>query len=186
MADWWETLEETRAEVWRRITRGVADRRAPARHPALATQGLDGFAEARVVVLRGADQEAATLEIHTDTASAKVTELRAASGATLLVWEEMASLQIRLRCNIEIVEGEEAAARWKLVPAGSRKVYGGDPPTGQPIDRPQDFTPTPDPDRFAVLTCKIAEIETVHLGREQHRRALFRASDGWRGQWLVP
>ncbi|MEM1275682.1 MAG: pyridoxamine 5'-phosphate oxidase family protein [Pseudomonadota bacterium] len=186
MSDWWTSLAETHAEVWRRLTRGVADRRAPARHPVLATQRQGGFAEARVIVLRGADREAGTLELHTDSASSKITEIRQNPGVTLLIWEQTAKLQIRLRCHITVATGAETAPIWAKVPDTARQVYGGAPEPGQPIDQPEEFSANPDPNRFAILTCQIAEIETLHLGQDRHRRALFSAKDGWAGQWLAP
>ncbi|MEM9098276.1 MAG: pyridoxamine 5'-phosphate oxidase, partial [Pseudomonadota bacterium] len=60
------------------------------------------------------------------------------------------------------------------------------PEPGQPIDQPEEFSANPDPNRFAILTCQIAEIETLHLGQDRHRRAAFSATDGWAGQWLAP
>lgn len=178
MTDPFANLESTLDEVWQRLTRGVAVRRAPARHPVLATVGADG-AEARVVVLRAADREAGTLTIHTDSASGKVTELRKTPGATLLVWDEEAKLQIRLRATVDITEGDaEAFAR---LPDPARANYGGTPAPGTPIPEPGAHDPAPDARRFTVLVAHIREIETLHLGTP-HRRARFR--DGV-AHWLA-
>ena len=64
------------AEIWLRLVRGVHDRRAPARHPTLATVTPAGRPQARTVVLRSADKPAGTLDIHTDLRSAKVRDLQ--------------------------------------------------------------------------------------------------------------
>ncbi|MEM9735118.1 MAG: pyridoxamine 5'-phosphate oxidase [Pseudomonadota bacterium] len=184
MADWFETLAETHAEVWRRLTRGVADRRAAARHPVLATTGLTGFAEARVVVLRGAEPSMGRLEIHTDRASAKLAEATASPGATLLIWEERARLQIRLRAHLHEAPAEIQAERWARAPEGSRAVYRALPPPGTPIGAPFELGESSEP-RFTVLWAEIQEIDTLHLGTP-HRRALFTRADGWKGTWLAP
>ena len=42
--------------AWRHLTRGVADARAPARTPVLATVSSEGLPEARMVVLRAASR----------------------------------------------------------------------------------------------------------------------------------
>lgn len=173
------SLEDTLNDVWQRLGRGVADRRAPARHPVLATCGADG-AEARVVVLRGADRADATLEVHTDTASAKVAELREHPNATLLIWDQKARLQIRVRVAVAIAEADPIV--WARVPDTARGVYGGMPQPGTPINAPEDHQPNPEPARFAVLTCKIREIETLHLSNP-HRRARFRDDAA---QWIAP
>ena len=183
--DWWADLDTALDEVWRRLERGVADRKAAARHPVLATQGLGGFAEARTVVLRAADRGAARLTLHTDAASGKMAEIRAQPGATLLVWEEKARLQIRLRVTVSIAPEAEAEAAWARVPDPSRRVYRSLPPPGEPIPDPEGAAEGEE-SRFTLLHCRIAEIETLHLGEARHRRALFRASDGWQGQWLAP
>ncbi|MEL7460882.1 MAG: pyridoxamine 5'-phosphate oxidase family protein [Pseudomonadota bacterium] len=173
------TLEDTLNDVWQRLGRGVADRRAPARHPVLATAGPDG-GEARMVVLRGADRASGCLEIHTDAASAKVAELRANPKATVLIWDPKARLQIRLRVDVTITVGDGPA--WARVPDTARGVYGGSPPPGAPIDTPGDHAANPTPARFAVLTCTIREIETLTLD-DPHRRARFR--DNTAG-WIAP
>ncbi len=73
---WACDLSQLYAEVWARLTRGVHDRHAPARHPTLATVTPEGRPQARTVVLRAAEKAAGTLDIHTDLRSAKVGDLR--------------------------------------------------------------------------------------------------------------
>lgn len=186
MAEWYEDLEDLWGEIWRRLERGVADRRAPARHPVLATAGLEGGAEARVVVLRAASAEDAMLEVHTDSASSKVGELARDPRATLLIWEDRARLQIRMKARVEILKGAGAARAWARIPEGAQQVYGGAPAPGTPIPAPEAHEPGPDPERFTVLTARIGEVDALHLGRDRHRRARFRAADNWRGEWLAP
>lgn len=185
MDDWQHDLGATLDQVWARLARGVADRKAPARHPVLASMGLRGFAEARTVVLRAARRGEARLELHTDRRSSKVAELAAAPGASLHVWDAAARLQMRLRVRVEVLTGEAAAAAWEKVPAQARLQYGGAPPPGEAIAAPSGHAPAADPAAFAVLACHVAEIETLHLG-DPHARALFGAGDGWRGRWLAP
>ncbi len=180
---WAGSLGATLDEVWRRLARGVADRRAPARHPVLATVGLRAFAEARVVVLRGADRGAARLEIHTDGAAGKVAELAGEPGATLLVWEPQARLQIRLRAVIRPGTAQATAAAWARVPEPARAQYRSVPPPGAPVPGPG--ATAEGPPRFTLLAAEVQEIETLHLGEPQ-ARALFAAEDGWAGRWLAP
>lgn len=186
MGDWYNDLDEMHDAVWRMLERGVADRRSPARHPVLATAGLEGGAEARVVVLRAASREDAVLEVHTDSGSAKIGELARDPGATLLVWDQKAHLQIRVKARMEILKGAGAAQVWARVPEASRGVYGVVPPPGREIPLPDAFEPGSDPDRFAVLTARAEAIDVVYLGDTGHRRALYRGADNWHGVWLAP
>jgi pyridoxine/pyridoxamine 5'-phosphate oxidase len=183
---WETTLEDTLAEVWRRLARGVADRRAPARHPTIATVDASGAPTLRTVVLRAADRAAATLEIHTDSASAKAAHLARDPRAALHVWEPRARLQLRLAARAEALAGAEAEARWAKIPEGARLAYGGAPAPGAPLDRPEAHDPAPDHARFLPLRLHVEEIETLHLGEDRHRRARFRAADGWAGRWIAP
>lgn len=177
------TLSAFLDEAWQRLSRGVADRRAGARHPVLATAGAQG-PEARMVVLRGADRAAARLTIHTDAASGKVAELRADPRATLLVWEPRAQLQIRMRATALLRPG--SADEWARVPEGARRVYGGTPAPGTPIPAPDAHAPAAEPTRFLVVDCTLTEIDLLHLGRSRHRRARFTRADAWAGHWVAP
>ena len=114
MADWWTALDTLYAQAWSRLSRGVADRRAAARYPPLATAGPEGWADARTVVLRGAVTGSAQLTLHTDAASPKVAALGADPRCTLLIWDAKVHLQIRIRARASLAQGsaEEWAGRW--------------------------------------------------------------------------
>ncbi|MEM8554404.1 MAG: pyridoxamine 5'-phosphate oxidase family protein [Pseudomonadota bacterium] len=184
MTDWWQSLDGTLDQAWTRMSRGVADRRSPARHPVLATAGLDGGGEARIVVLRGASRAKATLEAHTDAASAKAAELAANPKATVLVWDQKANFQMRWKVHVDLISAD--AVRWAKVPSTARQVYGGSPEPGGALADPEDFQKAPDLNRFLVLHCQVTALETLHLGQDQHGRARFTADDQWIGQWVAP
>ena len=164
---WASNLDTLHAQVWTCLIRGVKDRRAPARHPALATVAASGLPRARTVVLRSADRLTGCLDIHTDIHSAKVTELRARPHAALHVWDGAAHLQLRLETE------------------GSRVSYGSQPPPGRPIAAALGYVKSPDPASFAVLRLRVDAVDVVHLGPD-HRRARFERQDQWQGQWLAP
>lgn len=182
---WAVDLGELHAQVWTRLVRGVHDRHAPARHPTLATVRADGLPQARTVVLRAADREAATLDIHTDLHSAKVAELRENPWAALHVWDASAHLQTRIEAEVAILSGADVAGIWDRVPAPSRSAYGSTPAPGQPIPNALAHDKQPDPAAFAVLRLSVRAIDALHLG-PRHRRARFERGDGWAGQWLAP
>lgn len=179
------TLDDFLTQGWDLLIRGVHDRHAPARHPTFATVDAQGRPQMRTVVLRAAARDAATCEVHTDTATAKVQELRTKPVAGLHVWSQRAHLQLRLTARVEIVTGDATKDRWAQVPPASRVAYGTEPAPGTPIAGALDYSKPADPARFAVLLCHLTEIEVLHLGPE-HRRALFTAQDGWAGRWLSP
>lgn len=182
---WAAHLESLHAQVWDRLVRGVHDRRAPARHPTLATVSLDGRPRARTVVLRRVDRREGSLDIHTDLNSPKVSELSATPFAALHVWDGAGHLQIRLDAKVTILSGAEVADIWQRVPEASRASYGRLPHPGQPIAGALDYTGHADPAAFGVLRLRAYTIEALHLGTD-HRRALYERSNDWKGQWLAP
>lgn len=182
---WAADLSDLYAQVWIRLVRGVRDRRAPTRHPTLATVTPDGKPQARTVVLRAADKATGSLDIHTDLQSAKVSEVRNMPFAALHVWDEAARLQMRLEATVTILTGADAAAIWGNVPEVSRQSYGSLPAPGQPIELALGYTKQPDPASFAILRLTVQTIDAVHLGPD-HRRARFDRDTGWVGTWLAP
>lgn len=157
-------------------------RLAPGRYVVLATTARNG-AEARMLVLRGADREAERLMLHTDAATAKVAELAAHPRATLLAWDPDDKVQIRVRVTVEPRPG--TTAEWAALGETARRLYGGFPEPGAPIDNPEDHELVPDPARFRVLMARVEEIETLRLGHP-HARAVFRRDEGFRGTWVAP
>jgi pyridoxamine 5'-phosphate oxidase len=182
---WAADLGLLHAHVWERLIRGVHDRRAAARHPTLATVAPDGLPEARTVVLRAANATTASLDVHTDVRSAKVTSLRANPRAVLHVWDTSAHLQLRIEATAEILTGDAVAEIWARVPEPSRQSYGTMPAPGHPISDALAYNKHADPEAFAVLRFSVQAIDALHLG-PHHRRARFERSRGWAGQWLAP
>lgn len=182
---WARDLSQLYAEVWGRLTRGVHDRHAPARHPTLATVTPEGRPEARTVVLRAADKAAGTLDIHTDLRSAKVRDLRVTPFAALHVWDTSAHLQLRLEAQVTLLTGPDVAAIWAGIPTASRLTYGSTPAPGQPIAHALDYTKTSDATSIVVLRLQISTVDALHLG-PNHRRARFDRQNEWSGAWLAP
>jgi pyridoxine/pyridoxamine 5'-phosphate oxidase len=136
-------------------------------------------------VLRAADKQTCSLEIHTDLHSTKVIEVVSTPFATLHVWDTSAHLQLRLEANVTILRGKEVAEIWARVPEVSRLSYGSSPAPGQPIPEALAYNKVPDPASFAVLKLSVHTIDVLHLG-ELHRRARFERSANWKDVWLAP
>jgi len=186
MSEWYAGLETTLDHVWQTLSRATADRRSPARTPVLATTGADGVPDARVVVLRSARRSTGVLEVYTDNRTKKVKDLEINAFATFCVWLPKADLQIRIKSLAVISSGADVLSVWQSLSASARRVYGGVPAPGALLARPSEHGVQPDPAVLTVLSCQISEIETLHLGRDLHRRARFRREDDWEGAWCAP
>ena len=185
MKNEFDNLKVMHEYAWGLITRGTVDKKSPALHPTFGTVGLKGMPELRTVVLRQANQIAATLEVHTDLKSKKVEELRLSPKVGLHIWFPKNKLQIRLKAISEIKTGETLRKKWDKVPYNSRISYGTRPAPGTSISTSFSYEKPADFERFCVIKIKIEEIELTHLGT-RHTRALFTRESKWSGTWLAP
>ena len=180
------------ARVEAHLSDGLRDSRHPFHRPSLATLGVDGTPAARVVVLRGFDAAKHTCTVHTDSRSAKVTELAANPRATLLFYDHPAQFQVRAVVTVTTHHLDEVAeAEWADQRDSSRANYAEPHPPGVEIDADAPVEPAPPVavgDRakfaqFAVLVCQIESMDLVELHPAGHRRA--RLSWGATGPKLV-
>ena len=185
------TLDDVRADAFRRWSRGVADRRSAFRSPALATVGPDGRPQVRTVVLRGFDPAERLLTVHSDLRAAKIAALRANPAAALHVWDDGAQIQVRVDGIATISANDElAGTAWARLHEGSRAAYKAQPVPATPVEDPADIPRVDDAtafSQFAVLQIRIDRLEWLHLAQEGQRRASF----VWHGgaleqRWLVP
>ena len=186
------TLDDIRADAFRSLSRGVADRRSAFRNPALGTVGLDGRPVVRTVVLRAFDPQARMLTVHSDTRASKINEIKGNPAVTLHVWDPGAQVQVRVDGDASVLAGEDARSDWARLHAGSRAAYTVRPNPATTLADPA----TADVDRldedaafanFAVLRVLLTGLEWLHLGRDGHRRAMFEwTGEGMMQRWVVP
>ncbi|WP_108815643.1 pyridoxamine 5'-phosphate oxidase family protein [Loktanella sp. Alg231-35] len=185
MTEWFETTQGTWDALWATLARGVADADHPARRPTFATVSSDGWPEARTIVLRSADPQAAEITVHTDLFSDKIKSLTKTPRAALHVWDESQQLQIRLQTEVSIQSGAKTSALWDKIPDHAQQSYGVTPSPGTVIDGALGYLKEPDPATFALLICRVMHVDAVHLGAV-HRRVSFSRARHWDGQWLSP
>jgi len=152
----------------------------------LATVGGDGFANARVVVLREVDRAQQTLRVYTDARSPKVRELSREPHALIVFWSDRLNWQLRARVAISVeTAGPEVQARWQRVQqSASAADYLGSVAPGDDLEPAHGAaTSAGAAHHFALLSAQVLEMDWLELSRNGHRRAKLRA-DGWR--WLAP
>ena len=187
------------AHAWQLLVRGGADRKSPVHTPVVASVDGDGLPQARVMVLRKADPADGTLRFHTDARSPKVAQL---DGQAVAVLAYHAAEQVQLRISGLARIGrsvDEVDAIWNQSTLFARRCYLAEAPPGTPLLGPASGLPAwiegqqPTPEQiaparanFAVLWVGVTAIDWLHLANSGHRRALFRARDGWTGEWLAP
>ncbi len=178
------SLQATLEAVWTRLVDAPTNPASPARLITLATIGLSGNAEARMIVLRASNRERGEITAYTNAASSKTAELAHDPRAALLFWDPEIRLQVRLSTEISQRQGHDE--EWQALSDSDRVLYAHTPLPGEVLASPDAVAPSPDSALFTVLTARIDRIETLHLGRVRHRRAVFRRENRFAGQWIAP
>ena len=171
--------------AWVQLSRGKADKKSPARHPTFVTSSVNGFPNARTLVMRRSDRKNNQLEFHTDTASSKMLVLEKSPYAGIHIWLPKVKLQIQMDVIVEVKVGEITIPNWKNMPNNSKVAYGTIPNPGSVIESPFAYDYAPDQKRFAVLLCHIQSIQLLLLGTK-HIRANYKKTKNWQGEWLSP
>ena len=177
-------LSELYNRAWSYLVAGVKGQ-STARLVVLASVDPSGQPEARSVVLRSADPAQSRLEFHTDVDSQKVTSLHHMPRAQIHVWDPTDHVQLRLDVQVALRQDDYASEQWKKVPGPSQIAYGKTPSTGRVIPGPFAYETTSSQENFVVADCLVRTIDYLCLDGP-HFRAVFKASDGWKGAWLSP
>lgn len=185
-----DDLDETLAEAFRLLARGVADRRSPFHTPTLATIAADGAPSLRTLVLRGFDAPTRTLRLHTDARSAKVAELARDPRAALHGYDPGSCIQLRLSGEARLHSDDaDADAAWSQATANSRLVYAQAAAPGTRLESPElaPFIGNAR-DHFATLTLRFHSLEWLWLAASGHRRARFTWDGAVRtgAEWRAP
>lgn len=179
-----DTLAAIEDTLWRELADAPRDKAHPWRTPVLAT--TDGqIGDARTVVVRDADREAALLLLYSDARSAKVTQAQAHPAATLVMWSPALAWQLRIRVHLEVcTDGLELSSRWarlKLTPAANDYLSLHAP--GSALD--SALAARGERAHFALIEAHVRSIDWLELDAKQgHRRARFGV--GATPVWLQP
>lgn len=166
------------------LAEGVGTPGSPLRKPVLSTVDAGGAPRARTVILRRFDPERRRLEIFTDARTAKAAELDANPMAAFTFYDSRREMQLRLSGRAMLHTDDECAERaWNTLGPRNMADY---------LTRAVPGTPSPTPDailaagegdearktaaraNFAVLAFTYDRLDMLVLGRDTHRRALFR------------
>jgi len=173
----------------------VLDERSELRNISVATRGLDDAPRLRIVVMRAFDPAGPRLRFYTDRRAAKVDELAREPRCSLLAWDPVARVQLRLEGRATLhFDDRLADEAWAGSRASSLIAYGIEPPPGLPIAESGAYTlPAQGTGagrvNFCAVEVSVRRLERLHLAREGHRCAMFDFSGNGkveRSRWIVP
>lgn len=169
--------------IWAELLRATVDRHHEWRTPVLATTSAPGVPQARTVVLREVDAQAAQLVFYTDRRSPKAAELQASPAAALAFWSQRLKWQLRVNVQTQFhTQGVQVDAAWARVgQSAAAGDYLAPRAPGSPLEA---ATATGSGlHHLAVITAHVEQLDWLELSREGHRRARVLGSEV---QWLVP
>ena len=193
----YNSLEETRKEIFSLLFQGVKKRKSNFHNLVLNTIDLQNKPDARTVVLRSFSQEDLTIGIHTDNRSKKVEHLKNNNFTCLVFYDDQKKIQIRIRGTANLEKSKKVS--WDKLTNWSKRCYLTSSAPGQVSNNPTKFeseAPSSEEsqkgfENFTVVRIFIDEIEWLFLASQGHRRALFKIKRGnsnlkIESKWLVP
>jgi len=205
--DIWDAEDEPRlsavlSECWHLLADGAADPRHDFHLTALATSHANLGCTLRTVVLRRVLPEARELHFYTDLRSHKIGEIQQDSRVALLFNSLSEDTQLRIQAEATIHHRDNLAeTAWQELTPRRRRDYMVSGPPGLPwawatsgLDSSlENRDPSAEESEagrynFAVVTCRIRQIDWLFLTPYGHRRAIFAWTDEGqlRTSWLVP
>lgn len=193
-------LKEILSNSWQLLQRGAVDKKSPLHTPVIGTASETGV-QMRTVVLRQTHIDQRQLLFYTDVRSSKIDQLKANPSLNWLFYHPKKSCQIRASGQVIIHHQDTLALeRWQTLPYYGRKTYGTTLSPATSISTADDNLPPfwkkdaielAETEyayaNFAVVACKIHQLEWLELQRSGHRRAIFSfINSEWEGNWMVP
>ena len=123
-------LESIEARAWEDLAEAAQNAQSAFRYLALSTVAHGTEPHARMVVLRNSDSRLKTLEFHTDVRSPKWQQLVARPCATLLGFDPVKRLQLRVIGSVSLhgPDSDESVGAWACLNAWTQKSYSSAPP----------------------------------------------------------
>lgn len=182
-------LEGLAENCWTQMANAARNRDAGMHHMAVATV-RNGFPEIRMVVLRDVDPGQLTLFFHSDLKKPLVEDLRQSGTASLLLYDKLQRMQIRIGARMIVHHADELCReRWKNMAHFSKRCYIQPGSPGTPVDSPwlpaslQDFSYSAAESeiglqQFVVVECSVEWMDVYLTRHTGNQRARFQYTDG--------
>ena len=198
--DYYNDLEKIYIKVWKLLNLGFENRDAPFHLPTFIC-GSNNYFDGRIVVLRGVSEKEKKIWFHSDIRSNKIKELKSNPKSTLLFYDKIEKIQLRISAITKInYQNDITNISWSKTPHMSRQCYLGDMAPGSNASLPTSgLTEKVDNlkysleeseggyKNFCVIENFIKSIEWLYLASKGHRRAYFSFENNLlEKKWLIP
>ena len=188
-------LNKTLEYVFSSLEKGVNGNKHDFHLLVLATIDEDNGPQNRNVVLRKVDMLNALVRFHTDKRSNKINDIKHNETISLLGYDKVDKLQIRLTAKAKIEESEKVLYDvWSKMRTMSRECYRVKDKPGKIINSREDVIFESEGEKklngfenFSIINCHINTIETLFLHSAGHIRAKYiNKNNKFYGNWLIP
>ena len=194
--DYYNDLEKTYSKIWNLLEEGLKNRDSSFHIPVFIC-GVENSFDGRIIVLRGINKLEKKIHFHTDIRSNKVKFLKLNSKSTLLFYDKIEKIQLRIKAKCEVnYNNQVTKVSWEKTGHISRKCYLVNNDPGTKSDKPTsgldskfdnfEFTKEESESgykNFCVIKCKIKSIEWLYLAAKGHRRALIELNESKKFTW---
>ena len=198
--DYYNNLDKVYLKIWELLKLGLQNRDLPFHIPVFVC-GNKNSSDGRIVVLRGVDEKEKKIWFHSDIRSNKLKILKSNSKATLLFYDKIEKIQLRIGVKTKInYLNDKTKKAWSKTAHMSRQCYLGQKAPGSFFNNATSGL-TEDIDNlkytimesevgyknFCVIENFINTIEWLYLAAKGHRRALFTLkNNSLEKKWLIP
>ncbi len=198
--DYYNNLNKVYSKIWDLLILGLKNRNAPFHIPVFIC-GNKEKNDGRIVVLRGVNEKEKKIWFHSDIRSNKMKNLKYNSNATLLFYDKVEKVQLRIGVNTKInYQNDITEKSWKKTTLMSRQCYLGEKaPGSNSLEPSSGLTENIDNlkysleesevgyKNFCVIETFIKSIEWLYLAAKGHRRAYFTfKNNSVEKKWLIP
>ena len=177
-----------------KLFQGVKDRKSDFHLLTLSTVDEYDQPQARTIVMRDFNSEKRTIRFHTDSRSKKFYDISNNNNVSLLAYDNIDKLQIRMQCEAKIYHSKEVLSDiWRKMNISSKECYSIKNSPGEIINSPfhLDYYTNNDDKKsfnnFAVVICEIKNIDLLFLHHEGHIRINYNwINKRFKGQWVIP
>jgi pyridoxamine 5'-phosphate oxidase len=177
--------QEERELCWAAFACGAGNRRHAFRTPVVMSMDEEGYPNGRVLTLREANAEGSYLRFHLDRRSPKFAHWTRQPVAAAVFYDAAARWQIRVKALAELHSHDEVAREaWNAGHPMSKRTYLTDVPPGGEVDWDDESTypeglelrrPTEEESEagyqnFAVLLCRVLDLDSLRLRKQGHQR----------------
>ncbi|MGI9545888.1 MAG: pyridoxamine 5'-phosphate oxidase family protein [Flavobacteriaceae bacterium] len=174
-------------ELKSELQKGAAEKDHPFRYFSLATVGVDHMVRQRILVLRKANKDL-LLTFFTDYRSKKIMHIRENNRVSLLFYDAVNLIQIRIDGMATIDKEEEAIkSYWREVKGSARRAYTSSTTPGSTVESPELVEYLHEDNYFCAVNVTPFRIEYLRLKDPDHIRVNYSFIEGfWDGKYIAP